>query len=144
MKSKSCVLLVAHGSRAQASTQAFWDFTKGLGKLLPGKRVEGCFLELADPKLSEQLDRSYQTGIRTFFVFPVLLFPGRHLMEDIPRMIADFKVTHTDTEFHFAPPLGSDPELIQLLAAKARVIEKTSSSSSHSWKRKNHGRRKKS
>lgn len=139
---KSCILLIAHGTRGQTGTRSFWDFIKGLKKVLAGKRVEGCFLELAEPKFPEQLERCYKQGIRSFFLFPVLLFPGRHVIEDIPRGVADFKMKYPDTDFHCAPPLGSDPVLIRLLAAKARAVEKFNFQSVNKRKQKGHGRRK--
>ena len=122
MKS-SIYLMIAHGSKDPAAAEAFQELLMNFRRIISDRRIEGCYLESAKPLLKESLDDFYQSGVRVFFLIPLLLFPGRHVREDIPQILADFRLRCPDADLHFSSPLGSDPHLLRLLEDKLRALE---------------------
>ena len=118
----SVYLVIAHGSREAKSNQAFWDFLKEFQKMNPRRRVEGAFLELVKPGIPEAIENCAVGGAKEIFVIPLMLFPGRHVKEDIPRFIEEAHVKHPEIDFHYAGPLADDPMMLSLLEAKAKSL----------------------
>ncbi len=124
MKNKTCYLLIAHGSKDHSANEVFFELVRQFRAILPGKKVEGCFLEAASPRLAESLQTGLNEGVEVFIILPLLLFPGRHVQKDIPEILANFRMKYPDVDFHYASPLGMDPLLLELLAKKAELLDR--------------------
>lgn len=119
----SAYLVIAHGSRDSEGNRAFLDFLEKFRKVHPHRSVEGAFLELAKPNIPEGIERCVAGGAAQIFVIPLMLFPGRHVKEDIPRFIQEAKSRHPEIDFHYAGPLSDHPMMLELLEAKAKTIK---------------------
>ena len=117
----SAYLVIAHGSRDPEGNQAFMDFLAQFRKAHPERKVEGAFLELAKPDIPEGIERCVAGGAAQIFVLPLMLFPGRHVKQDIPRFIQEAKFRHPEVDFHYAGPLADHPLLMDLLEEKAKA-----------------------
>jgi sirohydrochlorin ferrochelatase len=120
----SAYLIIAHGSKESQATDAFWSFIEQFRAGFPGKRVEGAFLEISKPSIPEGIEKCIAGGAREIFVIPMLLFPGRHVKQDIPAFIADAKDKHPEVDFHYTGPLSDHPALVQLVEENARTSKK--------------------
>src|SRR5579885_788851 len=111
----SAYLLIAHGSREEGSNRDFLDLVARFAKAHPQERVVGAFLELENPLIPEGLDRCVAAGAEDVFVVPLMLFWGRHVKQDIPKIIDDARTRHPHVRFHYAGPLADHPQFLSLL-----------------------------
>lgn len=110
---KPTLLIVAHGSRRQASN----DEVRVLANRLSAIHHEGigdvevAFLELAEPSIADGLANCVKKGAREIVVFPYFLAAGTHVAADIPEEIEAFRAQHPHTKVSVTPHLGAAPDL---------------------------------
>lgn len=115
------LLLVAHGSRREASNDEIRKLTERL-RTLSGDRypmVECAFLELAAPSIPEGIDCCVRQGASEVVILPYFLSAGRHVAADIPEEVEGKVQQYPDVEIRIAPYLGSSQQIPELLLAMA-------------------------
>lgn len=120
---KSAYLIIAHGSKDAGSNQAFWNFLKEFQRQFPHRWVEGAFLEIVKPSIPEGIERSIEKGAGEVFVIPLMLFPGRHVKDDIPRLIQEAKAKYPAVDFHYAGALSENTSLTEVVEEKAKSMK---------------------
>ncbi len=116
------VVLVAHGSRAAEANRAHLDLAAALDARV-GPTVVGAFMELAEPSIGDAVARAAEAGATVVAVLPYFLHPGRHQRVDIPQLVADAAAARPGLEVRLLDPFGSDPAVLDLLAAQlARAL----------------------
>jgi sirohydrochlorin ferrochelatase len=98
------LLVAAHGTRSARGAGTTARLLAAIGAARPDVRVDGCFLDVATPRLAEALDD------RPTVVVPLLLSSGYHVLVDIPAAVAPHPSTRA------ARHLGPDPLLAAALA----------------------------
>ena len=116
----NALLLVAHGSRRQQSNEEV--------RLLADKLKSRCgesfpiihagFLELADPLIPDGLQKCIDDGASKVTVLPYFLNTGRHVAEDIPGIVEEFK-QNSSVEIGIVSHLGASEMMLDLLASVA-------------------------
>ena len=117
---KSAYLIIAHGSRDPEANQAFFEFLERFRKAYPDRLAEGAFLELAKPAIPQGIENCIAKGVSEIIILPMMFFPGRHVKEDIPRLIETAKARHPEVDFHYAGPVSEHPMLLSILEEKAK------------------------
>ena len=120
---KSAYLLIAHGSREKQGNLAFEKLVDEFRRMNPDRDVEGAYLELVKPSIPEGIDKCVGRGVTEIFVLPLMLFPGRHVKDDIPNFIQKAKAKHPEVDFHYAGPLCEHPMMLKLLQEKANQVK---------------------
>ncbi len=90
------LLLIAHGSRREASNQEVRDLAKRLSQAA-GKHLDlvvPAFLELAEPDIPRGVDRCVEAGATSVKVVPYFLSAGRHVATDIPDELEKARRQH--------------------------------------------------
>jgi sirohydrochlorin ferrochelatase len=125
-------LVIAHGTREEEGKEAFFRFVEELRASLPGRRVEPAFLELCRPSIPEGIEACIRGGAGEIVILPLMLFPGRHINQDIPAAIQAAKREHPQVDFHYAGALalaGRKPgkrfelKMFELLLSKLADLE---------------------
>jgi sirohydrochlorin ferrochelatase len=111
--------VAAHGSRAAAANDAHRAVVARLAGQVPVEVVP-AFLELTGPSIAEAIDQAVAGGATTVAVLPYFLHPGRHLTEDLPRIVSDAAARHPGATVRLASSFGADPVLGEVLAAQVR------------------------
>lgn len=109
------VVLVAHGSRAEAANEAHRMVAAELARRT-GRAVVPAFLELAEPSIPDAIAAVAGSGAGEVLVLPHFLYPGRHLTQDIPALVAAAAEALPGTSIVLLPPSGGDPAMVDLLA----------------------------
>ena len=119
------LILVAHGSRREASNQEIRDLTEALARQAGERfdRVSCAFLELAEPSIPDAIEQALAGGAAEVVVLPYFLSVGRHVAEDIPVLVEDKRREHPDAQIKLAPYLGAVSGVIDLLLAIADQVE---------------------
>ncbi len=124
------LLLVAHGSRREASNEEVRALARRMARDHGGgfARVEAAFLELAEPSIAEGIGALAAAGAREVVVLPYFLSAGRHVSQDIPAEVERARARHPETVIRLAPHLGSAPGVAALLAELAGETDRTAAS----------------
>jgi len=69
-------------------------------------------MEIAEPTVVQGFARCVERGATAIVVHPFMLAPGRHVSEDLPRLVAEAAKLHEGVAFAFAAPLGSHAGVI--------------------------------
>jgi len=111
------LILVAHGSRREASNQEIRELTAALAVKAGDRfeRVSCAFLELAEPSIPDAIEQALADGAGEIVVLPYFLSAGRHVAEDIPGLVEGKRREHPDAQIRLAPYLGEAPGVVDLL-----------------------------
>ncbi len=107
-------VMIAHGSREAESNRAFLSVASRLAASTK-KPVIGAFLELAAPSIPEALGTAVRKGAREIVVIPLMLFPGRHAVLDIPTLVRETARRHPKVRFHLKKALAFHPRFLSFL-----------------------------
>jgi len=115
------LILVAHGSRREASNQEIRDLTRQLAEKAGDAygRISCAFLELAQPSIPDGIVQAVEAGAREVVVLPYFLSAGRHVAEDIPDLVDSKRKLYPQVDIRIAPYLGKAEAVIDLLLALA-------------------------
>lgn len=118
------VLLVSHGSKspqsrqeidalaARLAAQAAVPAAKppatpaGTGTADPFRIFESAFLEIEKPSIPEGLALCAKRGATEIIVLLNFLNSGRHVLEDVPRLVREFESAHPTVSCKVTPCLG--------------------------------------
>ena len=116
------LIVFAHGSRVPAANDAVRSVAREASRRAGLPVYETAFLELADPSLGEAITALAARGIRRILVTPYFLTMGRHLTEDLPKLLAEARAQHPDLLIEASPPLDGHPDLAGILASRANAL----------------------
>jgi len=125
-------LLIAHGTREEEGKGAFFRFVEEFRKVFPDRYIQPSFLELAEPTIPQGIEACIKQGAQEIVVLPLMLFPGRHVNQDIPNHIQEAKRCFPEVDFHYAGALAlnsgrgrgaSEPQMFDLLLKKIARFE---------------------
>jgi precorrin-8X/cobalt-precorrin-8 methylmutase len=115
------VIIICHGSRGERGMvgvpETLREVIEGLKPLLvPGLEVVGAALQFNHPNLEEAVESLATRGVKRLVIMPYFLFAGRHITEDIPRIIEKLKKNYPEIQFVMASPLGLEDKFIDQVA----------------------------
>lgn len=113
------IVLFAHGSRDARWREPVEAVAQQVAALAPTARVVCAYLELVEPDLPRAAGALIASGCVEVKVVPLFLGMGKHVREDLPKLLDDLRTQHTDIRFTLAPAVGEDPKVIDLLARTA-------------------------
>lgn len=116
-------ILVIHGMRKGEQNNIIYDFVQQLMRS-KHRHVHIAFLESEKRNLKVVIDNLISHGYFEFNIIPVLLFPAKHYLYDIPSVLKSLKNAHPHIINNIAQPLGTHremPNIINRRIAKALV-----------------------
>lgn len=113
----TALLLVAHGSRREASNEEVRQLTSKLRDAASSQfaQIECAFLELAEPLIPDGITCCINQGASEVIVLPYFLSAGRHVSEDIPEIVAESRSRYPEIPIKIAPYLGESGDIVQAL-----------------------------
>lgn len=117
------LLVVAHGSRRAESNEEVRRLTDELRLASGGEyaQVECAFLELAQPSIPEGIDCCVAEGAGEVVILPYFLSAGRHVVQDIPEIVATSQGRHPSVRLRIAPYLGRATSLVASLVELSKI-----------------------
>lgn len=111
------ILLIAHGSRREASNDEVRQLTKRLREQAQDnyQHIDCAFLELAEPSIPQGIESLIQQGAEHVVILPYFLAAGRHVIEDIPAQVAGKKAQYPQVAIEISPYLGTADSIPALL-----------------------------
>lgn len=111
---KKFYLLIAHGSRLEEANEELRRLVERLSDRIEHKII-ACFLELVEPSLATAIDQAVAGGASRVKVLPYFLAQGRHVGQDIPKILQDKRRQYPQIKIEMLQYLGADPMLLELL-----------------------------
>jgi sirohydrochlorin ferrochelatase len=120
------LLLVAHGSQRKQSNDEVVALAEKLRKNRSHhyKIVNAAFLEAADVLITEGIQQCIHEGASAIVVLPYFLNSGKHLVEDIPRIVNSCKSRYPAIEITIAPHIGASTLMMDIILASADTSKK--------------------
>jgi sirohydrochlorin cobaltochelatase len=116
------LLVVGHGSRDPRGAKEFHELVALVRERYPALVVEGGFIELSRPPISECVERLVGGGARDIAAVPLMLLAAGHAKDDIPATLVREKVSHPDLGFRYGRALGIRPELLDLMNKRISAV----------------------
>ncbi|MCY3024278.1 MAG: cobalamin biosynthesis protein CbiX [Planctomycetota bacterium] len=113
------LLLVDHGSRQPEAAAVLDEVAALLRQSRPGLIVHVAHMTLAQPDIARGFERCVQDGATEVIVHPYMLSPGRHVLTDMPRLVAESAARHAGVTFRITPPLGVHGKLAEVVLERA-------------------------
>jgi sirohydrochlorin cobaltochelatase len=102
------LIIVAHGSRLKSSNDEIVNIANNIKANYDENEmlVLHAFLELTDPSIYHTLNKAVSHGCKKIKIFPYFLAAGKHVKDDIPSEIKQFKKRYPEVEFILLPHIG--------------------------------------
>ena len=113
------IVLFAHGSRDERWRAPVEAVAGRVAALDPAARVACAYLELVAPDLETAVGALVAAGARSIRVVPLFLGMGKHVREDLPRLVEALRVRYPAVPISLRQAVGEAPDVIELLARKA-------------------------
>ena len=118
---KRAVLLVAHGSKISGANEAIDQVVKALQTKEPATLFQTAFLELQSPDIAQGIELCLARAADEVVVVPYFVQTGRHVVQDIPKIVSEAQARHPAKMITLASYLGFDERIVSLI--KDRVEE---------------------
>ena len=122
---KSAAIVIGHGSRLPFNKEVIETNSQRLNEM--GIKAYAAFNELNTPTIEEVLDRMIADGAEEIVALPLFISAGDHLKNDLPAKLhvpdfgtGEFEQDGRKVRMHYLTPIGTDPRLTNVLAAKIR------------------------
>ena len=112
---KRAVLLVGHGSKLQGSNEAINQVVRALQKKDPATHFQTAYLELQAPNIPDGIKECFQQGADEVVVVPYFVQTGKHVIDDIPKIVAEVQRTYPQKVISLANYLGFDERMVSLV-----------------------------
>ena len=119
--SEPALLIVGHGSRDPRGAEEFQELVSLVRARAP-MPVEGGFIELSRPPISECVNNLRERGAREVSAVPLMLLAAGHAKDDVPATLVREKLTHPDLDFHYGRALGIRSELLELMDERISAV----------------------
>ena len=115
------MVLIAHGSRRQASNQEVKDLADRLQQSASDRYplIQAGFLELASPSIPEAIEACIEAGASSVVVVPYFLAAGRHVAEDIPGIVKPVAQRYPRVTIRIAEHIGLSDSMTGLILDSA-------------------------
>ena len=119
---KPAFLVVGHGTRDPRGVGEFHELIDLVRERNPGLPVEGGFIELSRPPISDCVNRLAEEGARKVAAVPLMLLAAGHAKDDIPATLVREGIDHPGMGFRYGRALGVRPELLELMDERISAV----------------------
>jgi sirohydrochlorin ferrochelatase len=112
------ILLMGHGSRIPEANSALNAIAEMVRVQTGCEIVEVSFREQHAPNIQEGIDRCVERGATRILLYPYFLFPGAHVLEDLPAEMAQAARRYPDLQMILGEPLGVHPKLGEIVCER--------------------------
>ncbi len=115
-QSQLAIILLAHGSRDPLWRRPIEAVAARIQADQP-RLLERCaYLELCAPDLAGAVAELATLGATQITIASLFLGAGRHVREDLPRMVQDLAHNFGHLQLRLQPPIGEDARMTALMA----------------------------
>ena len=120
--SDPALLIVGHGSRDPRGAKEFHELVRLVRERSHGLPVEGGFIELSKPPISECVNKLVEGKATKISAVPLMLLAAGHSKDDIPATLVREGLSHPNVDFGYGRALGIRPELLALIDERVSAV----------------------
>ena len=109
------ILLVSHGSKAPKAREEIEALAAQLKKKSGVGIVQPAFLEIESPDITGGIRQCVRKGATEVTILLNFLNSGRHVADDIPKIIRQARENHPGIKFRTTRPIGQQNYLVDIL-----------------------------
>ena len=109
-------ILLAHGSRDPVWRQPIEAVAERLRQLAPALQVRCAYLEAIAPDLPDCAAELAGLGVTAITIVPLFLGMGKHVRDDLPRLLIGLQERHPEMMVVLRPAIGEETQMIELMA----------------------------
>jgi sirohydrochlorin ferrochelatase len=113
------LIIIDHGSKRSKANDLLTEIKALIKVKRPHLIVEIAHMELAPPTISDAIASCISKGATRLIIHPYMLGPGRHVSEDIPKLIKKVMINYPLVSTHITDPLGVDASLADLVLKRS-------------------------
>jgi sirohydrochlorin cobaltochelatase len=113
------LLLMAHGTPLPAANAPLYTLADQLVENLELAGSLVSYLDCNEPSIPDAIDQLVASGTREIVALPYFLHLGRHVAEDLPRLIAEAQARHPNATIRLAHHLDYDLSLVDAVQGLA-------------------------
>src|SRR3989338_7993485 len=117
---KRAVVLIGHGSHLTKADDAIGSVVYSLRKKEPDTVVEIAFLEIRSPNIPESIELVLSQGAEEVVLVPYFVQTGRHVVEDVPKIVSEAQAKHPGEKIRLAEYLGFDERIVSVVYDRIR------------------------
>jgi len=114
------VLIIGHGSRYPEEKNDLRQIARSVKERSNYREVDFCFLELADPTISEGIERCLERSPKLLLIVPYFLHFGSHMQRDLPQELQRVSQRNPQSKVLLGKHLGTDIRLAELVVKRIR------------------------
>ncbi len=118
--SRTALILILHGSPREEANAPAIRLASQLEKSGRYGKVKVAYMECNEPAICQAIEECAHEEITRVIALPWFLHAGRHLVLDVPSLLADAAARNPNLEITITDPIGSSPRLSEALAFRAR------------------------
>lgn len=103
-------IVVMHGMRRGKQNQLLMEELERVRQQIEGD-FDVAFIESDEQSLPQQIRKYLYEGETQFVIVPLLLFTGRHYLQDIPYIMDQMKLMFPSIDYQMRTPLCEHPSL---------------------------------
>ena len=105
---RKTMILIVHGSRVSKTADELVDMVKKLNdRANENVTYFPAFMQLQSPSLNESVKNAIDQGFDKIEVLPLFLLAGKHVLNDIPRMVDECRNDFPDVAISLLDHIGS-------------------------------------
>ena len=120
---KKALIVVDHGSKKEKANKLLDEIVMYLQKKKTDIIIEPAHMELAEPSISNAIKTCIDNGATEIIVHPYMLSPGRHAIEDIPKMVEKESEKNPHIKMAITKPLGLDDGILDTVLKRYSETE---------------------
>ncbi len=109
------LLIVDHGSRLPEAHAHLERIAEQVRRESPGLAVYVAHMDVAEPSIEQAIDACARDGVTGLVVHPLFLVPGRHLTDDVPKLVELAARRHPGLDVRITPATGSASGIASLI-----------------------------
>jgi len=119
LESRTALILLGHGSRASGAFEEMLDLVKHLQSRYPEILVLPAYLSLSRPDLLAATAQAAANGSVEIRILPLFFFSGKHVQEDIPRLVGLAQAAHPASRIVLLEAAGRHADFVRFIGRAA-------------------------
>ncbi len=105
---RKAMILIVHGSRVSKTAVELVDMVKKMNEMSAEHTTYfPAFMQLQSPSLNESIKTAIEQSFELIEVVPLFLLAGKHVLNDIPRMVEESKKLFPEVSIKLRDHIGA-------------------------------------
>ena len=119
-------MLVGHGSKLINSNEALNRVMESLQIKEPTTFFQVAYLEIQPPNIPQGIELCLNQGAEEVVVIPYFVQTGKHVVEDIPRIVREAQTRFPKKRIQLGEYMGFDERLVSLVLDRVHKAQHSS------------------